>query len=435
MPALTCALLHALWQLALIALLATASFSAMRRHSAAARHAAGMAWLLAMLLAPGATMVLCLVAPAAAGQVSAAVALIPAPLSTGVAAAPGAGATMQPVLPAWAAWLAAAAPPLWLAGVAVMLTRQAGGWRALCSLERQRYTELPPAWRTRFEILGARIGIARPVQVRVTDSALAAGSPFTARLLRPIIWLPLSALTHLPPDQLAALLAHELAHIRRMDWLWNGLQCMAESLLFFHPGMWWLSRRIRQEREHACDDLAVDACGDPVALAEALTALQRLRQAGAVPGATRTAFPRMVLAAGGGMLATRVAHILSLPAAAPLRLRSLGGLLLLLCAGMPLAEQFRMQRHPAHAPAAVTAPAIPAAPPLPPLPLPPMPPAPPVPPGAPAQRLPLSPFAIAAYSAPMPPAPPAPRRAVPAPPAPPPPAEIPLPPAPPAPAQ
>jgi hypothetical protein len=142
------------------------------------------------------------------------------------------------------------------------------------------------------------LGIARAVAVRFSDDAIA---PCAARLMRPIIWLPASLLTRAPVEQIEALLAHELAHIARKDWLWNGVQCVIESLLFFHPAAWWLGRRIRQEREHACDDLAVAACGDPIALAEALTALER----------DRHDLPRLVLAAHGGSLMKRVARLLS----------------------------------------------------------------------------------------------------------------------------
>ena len=86
-------------------------------------------------------------------------------------------------------------------------------------------------------------------------------------LLRPVVWLPLSLLARLPAEQVEALIAHELAHIARLDWLWNGVQCVIESLLFFHPAAWWLSRRIRlsatNERElcliHASVLVRVDA--------------------------------------------------------------------------------------------------------------------------------------------------------------------------------
>ena len=89
--------------------------------------------------------------------------------------------------------------------------------------------------------------------------------------------LPASALAGLSPQQLEAILAHELAHIRRHDYLVNLLQTLVETLLFYHPAVWWLSRRIRIERENCCDDLAVSLCGDPVAYAKALADLEELR--------------------------------------------------------------------------------------------------------------------------------------------------------------
>jgi hypothetical protein len=145
-------------------------------------------------------------------------------------------------------------------------------------------------------------------------------APFTAYLLRPVIYLPLDLLTQLPRDQVDALLAHELAHIRRLDWLWNLAQSAIEAVLFYHPAMWWLSRRIRQEREHACDAMAAAACGSPIPLAEALAGLQR--------GQRRFAQHGFALGAGGGTLTTRIRHLLSGDTDMPSG-RAMGALLLL----------------------------------------------------------------------------------------------------------
>jgi hypothetical protein len=166
-------------------------------------------------------------------------------------------------------------------------------------MERAPWAALPAPWHGRVDRLRRAMGIGRAVAVRLSDVP----GPCTARLLRPVIWLPLSLLTRTPVGQIEALLAHELAHIARRDWLWNGLQCVIESLLFFHPAVWWLGRRIRQEREQACDDLAVAAGGDAVALAEALMGLECGRSGAA----------GLVLAAGEGSLLQRVSRLLSGP--------------------------------------------------------------------------------------------------------------------------
>lgn len=308
--ALSLALAHSLWQLTLLSVLAACSLSTLKKSSAMLRHAVGMVWLLAMLAAPLATFRSCLAASDAAR---------PGILGTLLpSTAFGAAATIR------APWIDAALmslSQLWMIGAAVMLIWQlGGGWRSLRQIERQSWLDLPPAWQQR-----AALGISRVVMVRLAGHA---ASPFTAHLLRPVIWLPLALLTRLPADQIEVLLAHELAHIRRLDWLWNGMQCVIESLLFFHPGVWWLSRRIRQEREHACDDLAVAVCGDAIVLAEALTALERQRLTSA----------RLVLAAHGGSLMKRIARLLSAPSSPP-TWHAPAFVLLMLCWGTLLATQ------------------------------------------------------------------------------------------------
>ena len=117
--------------------------------------------------------------------------------------------------------------------------------------------------------------------------------------LKPVVLLPASALAALTPQQLEAILAHELAHIRRHDYLVNLLQTLVETLLFYHPAVWWLSRRIRIERENCCDDLAVSLCGDPVAYAAALADLEALRSSTARCSRWRRPAARCCSASGG----------------------------------------------------------------------------------------------------------------------------------------
>ncbi|MEO5688790.1 MAG: M56 family metallopeptidase [Burkholderiaceae bacterium] len=315
-------LLHSLWELALLALFAAAHLASLRRASASARHAAGMGWLLAMAAAPAITFAFYWHA------------LAPA-VSTGaqwfgsVVHAQEAGIETSTLLAStWSGWVLACLAQVWLLGVALMVVRQFGGWRALRRIEHAPSVPLPAPWQQRFDVLRHAMGVSRSVSVRMAEHVV---SPFTAHVLRPLVWLPLSLLTHLPREQIEALLAHELAHIRRLDWCWNTIQCAIESLLFHHPAMWWLSRRVREEREHACDDLAVAVCGDPIVLAEALAGLQR-------QGVTRDA-PRLALAAQGGFLMRRVRHLLSAPNPNRPDWRWPGVLLLLLCSGTLLAMQ------------------------------------------------------------------------------------------------
>lgn len=320
------ALLHSLWQLALIALLAALSFTALSGATARARHAVGMAWLLAMLAAPLLTFAQYWHSPA---QEFAA--------SLGGWALPGSGEAVNPASPPviapWWGWLLVCLSQVWLLGVVLMAVRQVGGWRLMRQIERQPFAELPAAWQQRVAHLGAALGITRQVSVRLAQRV---SSPFTAHALRPLIWLPLGMLTKPPVAQVEALLAHELAHIARLDWCWNALQCAAEALLFHHPAMWWLSRRIREEREHACDDLAVAVSGDAIALAEALAGLQRR--------SARAPFAMPGLAAGGGALMKRISHLLSGAPARP-NWRIPGAFVLLLCSASLVALQIVPPAH------------------------------------------------------------------------------------------
>ena len=189
-------------------------------------------------------------------------------------------------------WLVA----LWCAGVALLSLRLIGGWwltrRILARSLEAPLVELD-------DVLGSlkqRLALSAPV--RICRSALV-DVPTVIGWMRPVILLPMSTLTGLSPRQIEALLAHELAHIRRHDYLVNLLQSALETLLFYHPAVWWVSRRVREERENCCDDVAVAVCGDAVTYARALAELERLR----------SETPRLALAATGGSLLARIQRL------------------------------------------------------------------------------------------------------------------------------
>jgi beta-lactamase regulating signal transducer with metallopeptidase domain len=189
----------------------------------------------------------------------------------------------------WLTWL-------WLAGVILLSLRMLGGWVYARRLRSYRTGPLPDEWRLRFAELCHEIRILRPV--RLLESAMVQ-VPTVIGWLRPVVLIPAGALVGLAPRQLEAVIAHELAHIRRYDYLVNLLQTAVEILLFYHPAVWWVSREIRQEREHCCDDVAVEVCGDALVYARALTEIEALRGAGL----------RLAMAADGGSLLSRIQRI------------------------------------------------------------------------------------------------------------------------------
>ena len=162
----------------------------------------------------------------------------------------------------------------WLLGVACLSMRTIGGWRLIQRLRRSALVEAPEAVYASFLRLCERLGITRQVSLRIAEHIQ---GPLAIGIVRSVIILPAAALMALSPEQLEAVLAHELAHVRRADYLWNLIQTMVETLLFFHPAVWWLGRRLRQQRELCCDDVAVQSCADPLIYATALLRLEERR--------------------------------------------------------------------------------------------------------------------------------------------------------------
>src|SRR5215510_8361274 len=185
---------------------------------------------------------------------------------------------------------------LWLSGVVFFSLRLAGGWFYTQRLKSYGTRPLEEGWEQTLRRLCDRL--RAPCPARILESALVK-VPMVIGWLRPVILLPASALTGLTSQQMEAIIAHELAHIRRHDYLINLLQSVVETLLFYHPAVWWVSRRIRQEREHCCDDLAVAVCGDALTYARALLEMEKLRAAG----------PQLAMAANGGLLMNRIRRL------------------------------------------------------------------------------------------------------------------------------
>ena len=200
----------------------------------------------------------------------------------------------------------------WLLGLLAMSLRLLGGLLYVQRLRRYRVRPLSARWQERLAALAARSGIRRPVAL--LESALVR-VPLVVGHIRPVILLPLGAVAGLSPACLEAILAHELAHVLRRDYLVNLLQMVAEALFFYHPAVWFVAGCVRTERENCCDDTATALCGgDPLRLAHALTALAEWSQSAVVP-----ATPRLALAAmgGRGALLSRVRRLVQRRPAAP----------------------------------------------------------------------------------------------------------------------
>ena len=284
------ALLHFLWQGAVLALLlwivkAIAPSSAARLRYAAAS--------LTLLMMPIALLVTATwnpqSGPGRAGPAPRILRQAPAtPPRAAVYDAPTSSAPRAGI-PGWIACI-------WMVGVLLLSVRTARGW---VGVGRLRRGAVPADTGLEHMVSRLKRSLRVSAPVRLGTSAMVR-VPTLIGWLRPCILLPVTALTGLSEPQLAAILAHELAHIRRHDYLLNLLQTVIETVLFYHPAVWWVGRQMRLERELCCDDIAVAVCGSAFEYASALAEMEHLRDR----------IPATALAATGGELLGRIRRVL-----------------------------------------------------------------------------------------------------------------------------
>jgi beta-lactamase regulating signal transducer with metallopeptidase domain len=296
------ALIHFVWQGAVLAVVAAGALWLCRHQSANARYTIACGFLAAMLAMPVISMRVLMASDLTQPSVAAVPTVIAAPTIASTATHSWFNDGAFSVDAAWAD-LDAVLPVIvvaWLAGIAILLVRMAGGLWHVRRLQVRTLAADASRWHTAANQIASRLGLR--FTVHVVESALV-DTPATLGWLRPVILLPIAALANLTPSQVEAILAHELIHIRRHDYLVNVAQSVAETLLFFHPGVWWVSGRVRIEREHCCDDGVVQVCGDAEDYAAALAELEAWRWRGTT----------LALAATHGPLIGRVRRILRAP--------------------------------------------------------------------------------------------------------------------------
>jgi uncharacterized protein (TIGR03435 family) len=293
-------LLHFLWQGAIIVAVYAVVRKCCARTGPNARYGLACAALTAMAIAPLATWML-LEGPAAESVAATFAAPMSAariePARFSFLSPPGDAERAMPAeFLTWPqpffSWIVA----IWLIGATAFSLRLLLGW---IFAQRLRSTMVRPAsaeWQRTLDRLKACISVSRPVRLLVSGLLQ---TPAVIGWLRPIVLVPAGALAGLPAEQIEALLLHELAHIRRHDYLVNILQSAVEAVFFYHPAVWWISSHMRAERELCCDDTAVSITGDAVVYARALAELDSAR-----------ASQSPVMAANAGSLAGRIARLL-----------------------------------------------------------------------------------------------------------------------------
>jgi bla regulator protein blaR1 len=271
-------LVHFLWQGALIAAATGAVLLLLRDARPQQRYLVACAGLLLCALWPALQLMLRLDGAMAVHDA------YPARTSGAVA---GPSLALRPYM----YWIVAA----WCAGSIALALRTALGlvWIGRAARDGGR----DPLWQARLTQLARSMGVTRSVRLRIVDRL---AGPVTALWWRPVVLMPAALLSGMPPDLLEALLAHEIAHIRRHDYLVNLLQNAIETVLFYHPAVWWLSHRIRRERELIADAIAASHAGGNRRLAQALSELEK----------HQFPHPEPALAANGGDTMDRITRLL-----------------------------------------------------------------------------------------------------------------------------
>jgi beta-lactamase regulating signal transducer with metallopeptidase domain/uncharacterized protein YnzC (UPF0291/DUF896 family) len=346
MQSLGWALLHFLWQGTALAALAAAAMALCRR--ASARYLLGVAALVLMLLAPLATFFYsqqrssvadtARSSPLAAADWSSMTSTARGRTAAGGSAQSSYQSLYQSsylgrlsIAPSLDAlpWLVEA----WLLGVAFFSLRSAGGFFLLERERRRQSAIVSPRVLEICYTLQDRLGLNRAIEFCECKWLQA---PAVVGWFRPVVFLPVTALSGLSEEQLEVVIAHELAHIQRLDPFVNVFQVCVETLLFYHPAVWWLNKRIRAEREHCCDDMAVSLCGNPVEYARALTLMEEWRSA-----------PVFAMAANRGPLTDRIVRVLGLKTfGAGMRGIGLTGSILCLGAALVAGDALLGMAHP-----------------------------------------------------------------------------------------
>ncbi|HEY3626595.1 MAG TPA: M56 family metallopeptidase [Terracidiphilus sp.] len=274
-------LMHFCWQAAVIAGLYRISSLALARRSSNTRYVLALSAMLAMLAAAVFTFgweartAAASPSPAVSPTMNSGLAIgdfprVVAPGHVSATQAAADGAQLIHSIPNLAGWIDA----FWVVGVLGLSIRGLGGWWLIHRLRASALPQAPEAVCAAFRRISDVLGLNKAVLLRVSN---AIGSPITVGAVRAMVLLPASAITMLGPEELEVVLAHELAHVRRADFFWNLVQTLVETLFFFHPAVWWVSGRVRQERELCCDDLALEICPNPVVYASALFHLEEHR--------------------------------------------------------------------------------------------------------------------------------------------------------------
>lgn len=301
-------ILHSLWQGALVALALSALLILLNRHSAQVRYFVSVTALFTTLGLAVFTFFSLYNQPAS-GSAAAfpAVTFGAETHSVLTPAAPAAGwFNMLPFAGFFETYFEKHLPLIvtfWFLGLLVMALKMLGSLAYVQRLKNYQTRPLAPKWQQKLAGLQQQLAFTKPVKLL---ESVRVKVPVAIGYLKPVILMPIGAVNGLSEKQVEAILAHELAHIYRHDYLFNLVQTVVETIFFYHPALWWIGNNVRAERENCCDDIALNLCGDSVAFANALAELEEM---------TYVQNPALALAFNGrnGSLLGRIKRLVNQP--------------------------------------------------------------------------------------------------------------------------
>ncbi|MCP4220854.1 MAG: M48 family metalloprotease [bacterium] len=264
-------LLHSLWQGAAVAVGLLLVLFFMRRNSSQTRYYAGILALVLVVGLAGVTFIGAYGVGESSVPASGTAAIVS---GTAISGTIESGTTPTTLGAMFSQYFNRHLPlivTLWMLGVLVFMLKLAGGYLYNQRLKVYQVIEVPKSWRRRMQEFCGKLNLEKPIKLMESARVKV---PVAIGHLKPVILFPVGMLTGMPREQVEALLAHELAHIARKDYLVNLFQAVADVLFFYHPAVRWISNAVRSERENCCDDIAVALSGNSLAVARALTNIQ-----------------------------------------------------------------------------------------------------------------------------------------------------------------
>ena len=261
------AVVHSLWQSALLAIILAIAFGFIHKRRAVLRHNLAYGTLVLCLLGFVSTFIWYFMQGLGSVEITGTVA---APETQTLSIA-GTSLNLTEIMEKYLPVVF----NVWLVGFILVAAKMMGGWAYMDNLRRKLKGKLDEPYQLMMRKLQDEMKIQKHILLAFSDRV---NSPMVAGYFKPVILIPFGLVNNLTDKEVEAILAHELAHIKRNDFILNLIQTFIETILYFNPAVWWISSTVKNTREHCCDDQAIARCGSQLTYANALVKAEEWKQ-------------------------------------------------------------------------------------------------------------------------------------------------------------